>query len=181
MPELRIAPTDQLSQEELRLLRAMLEQAFEGTPEGGLTEEDWEHTLGGVHVLAVDNSTILSHAAIVERSLTAGERSFRTGYVEGVATSPSHRRRGYASLVMREVGRLIQDDFELGALATGVSSFYLPLGWELWHGPTWASFPAGPQRTPDEDGAVMILRTDHAREVDSTGSLICDWRAGEVW
>jgi aminoglycoside 2'-N-acetyltransferase I len=180
MPKLRIARTEQLSSDELRFLRAMLEEAFADASEGGLTDEDWEHTLGGVHVLAVDGS-ILSHAAIVERSLTADGRPFRTGYVEGVATSPSYRHRGHASAVMREVASLIQDEFELGALATGVPTFYTRFGWELWRGPTWVSSPTGPRRTPDDDGAVMILRTEQATDLDPAGPLTCDWRAGEVW
>jgi aminoglycoside 2'-N-acetyltransferase I len=164
----------------LRALRAMLERAFADAPEGGLTDEDWEHTLGGVHVLVVDEG-IVSHAAVVERLLSASGRGLRTGYVEGVATAASHRHRGHGGTVMREIGRIIQERHELGALATGIPGFYVSLGWEVWQGATFTITASGPRRTPDDDGAVMILRTTATLDLDRTSSLMCDWRPGEVW
>ncbi|MEA2505501.1 MAG: aminoglycoside 2-N-acetyltransferase [Actinomycetota bacterium] len=161
----------------------MLEHAFADATGGGLTEEDWKHTLGGMHVFACDQSggTVVSHAAVIARVLIAEGRPIRTGYVEAVATSPRHRHRGYASTVMREAASLIHAGYELGALATGLPDFYMSLGWELWRGPTWAGSPAGPRRTPDEDGAVMVLRTVASAHLDTTGPLEGDWRPGDVW
>ena len=176
MVEIKVVATQQLSRAELRALRELLDDAFEG----GLTEEDWEHTVGGLHVLAVDKG-VFSHAAVVERLLVASGRALRTGYVEGVATAPGHRRRGHASAVMREVGKLIQAEYELGALATGLPDFYARFGWEPWRGPTYTNSPAGPQRTEDDDDAVMVLRTRLTRDLDLTAALMCDWRSGDAW
>src|SRR5919106_4550970 len=77
----------------------------------GFTDDDWDHTVGGVNVLAVDNG-IVAHAAVDERLLMAADRALRTGYVEGVATAANHRRRGYASIVMRQVGGIIRKSYE---------------------------------------------------------------------
>ncbi len=176
MVEIKVVPTPQLSRRELGALRELLEDAFEG----GLTEEDWEHTVGGLHVLALDNG-IVSHAAVVERLLVAADRPLRTGYVEGVATAAGRRRRGHASAVMSEVGKLIQADYELGALATGLPGFYARFAWEPWRGPTYTNSPRGQQRTEDDDDAVMVLRTRLTRHLDTTVALTCDWRSGDVW
>jgi aminoglycoside 2'-N-acetyltransferase I len=180
MPDLRVKATEELSHADLQSLREMLERAFADAAEGGLTEEDWQHTIGGVHVLACDQ-IIVSHAAVVARVLIAGTRSIPTGYVEGVATSAPHRGQGYASLVMREVAGIIHAGYEMGALATGVPDFYSRLGWELWSGPTGVSSPGGPVRTPDEDGAVMVLRTAATAHLDASEPLMCDPRPGDVW
>jgi aminoglycoside 2'-N-acetyltransferase I len=183
VPEIRVVASEQLSAAELQDLRGMLERAFADAAEGGLTEEDWEHTLGGVHVFARDQDAgvIVSHAAVIGRLLIADDRPIRTGYVEAVATSPGHRQRGYASAVMREAASLIHAGYDLGALATGLPNFYERLGWEVWRGPTWADSPTGPLRTPDEDGAVMVLRTVATAHLDTTGPLRGDWRPGDVW
>jgi aminoglycoside 2'-N-acetyltransferase I len=180
MTVIRTVQSADLSAAELRALRSLLEEAFANAVEGGLTDEDWEHTLGGVHVMVIDGD-VVSHAAVVPRLLVASGRSMRTGYVEGVATAASFRRRGHGSAVMREAARIVREDYEFGALATGIPDFYVHLGWEMWQGPTFASSPEGPIRTPEEDGGVMVLRTPVTGELDTTGSLTCDWRAGDVW
>ena len=48
----------------------------------------------------------------------------RTGYVEAVATWPEQQRNGYATEVMGAVARVLDERYELGALDTGLSSFY---------------------------------------------------------
>lgn len=107
--EVRIVATYEFSEAELQALRELLDHAFEG----GFTDDDWDHTVGGLHVLAVENG-IVSHAAVVERLLLAAHRPLRTGYVEGVATALEHRGRGHSSTVMREIGKLIRESYELG-------------------------------------------------------------------
>ena len=176
MAAVRIAPTHQLSRTELRALRDVLEEAFEGD----FTDDDWDHTVGGLHVLAIDDG-VASHAAVVERVLVAADRALRTGYVEGVATATNQRGRGHASTVMRAVGKIIHKDYALGGLSTALPDFYARLGWERWRGPTYTKAPSGPQRTADDDGAVLILRTRLTRHLDSTAPLMCDWRSGDVW
>jgi aminoglycoside 2'-N-acetyltransferase I len=174
--EVRIVPTHQLSRIECRALRGLLDEAFEG----GFTDDDWDHTVGGLHVLVVDDG-IVSHAAVVERLMMAAGRALRTGYIEGVATATNHRGRGHASRVMHEVGKILRKDYELGALSTGLPDFYARLGWEPWRGPTYTMSPDGPKRTADDDGAVMVLRTGLTTHLDSTTPLVCDWRSGDVW
>jgi aminoglycoside 2'-N-acetyltransferase I len=179
MTGLRRATTPELSEEELEAVRELLFGAFGGR----FDEHDWEHTLGGVHVLAVEDGAVVAHGAVVPRVLVAGGLELRTGYVEGVATRGDRRGRGLATLVMVEAGRVIEREHQLGALADGtrIPGFYQRLGWETWQGPTWVAGPDGPVRTAEEDGSVLVLRTAATRELDPTASIICDWRAGDVW
>jgi aminoglycoside 2'-N-acetyltransferase I len=179
MTRLRSAITAELTGRELAAVRELVFAAFGGR----FDSHDWEHTLGGVHVVAVEDDAVVAHGAVVPRTLWAAGRGLRTGYVEGVATREDRRGRGLATLVMREVGRVIQRGYELGALSdgTGIPGFYQRLGWETWQGPTWAAGPEGRERTAEEDGSVLVLRTPASGELELTGSLTCDWRPGDVW
>ena len=176
MTDVRIVPTHELSSAELRALRGLLDEAFDG----GFTDDDWDHTVGGLHVVVLDGA-IVSHGSVVERLLVAGDRPLRTGYVEGVATATGHRNRGHAQTVMRAVGGIIRSHHELGGLSTGLVDYYMRFGWEVWQGPTYVNAPDGPARTAEDDGGVMILRTRFTSDLDTTTRLMCDWRAGDVW
>jgi aminoglycoside 2'-N-acetyltransferase I len=169
--------TGDMSAQQLHALRSLLDAAFDGR----FTDEDWSHTVGGVHVLVRRGDLIVAHAAVVPRTLVAGQRSFSTGYVEGVATRADSRHRGHATEVMRAAGDVITRSYDLGALSTGVPELYTPLGWESWQGPTYVNSPTGRRRTKDEDDGVMVLRTGHTRTLDLTAELTCDWRTGDVW
>jgi aminoglycoside 2'-N-acetyltransferase I len=179
MTRLRNAATAELTEAELAAVRRLLFDEFGGR----FDDHDWDHTLGGTHVLALEGDQPVAHASVVPRTLVAGGRRLGTGHVEGVATRADRRRRGLASLVLREAGRLIEAGYQLGALGdgTGIPGFYQRLGWELWLGPTWAETPAGRVRTAEEDGGVLVLRTPATGELDPTGPLVCDWREGDLW
>jgi aminoglycoside 2'-N-acetyltransferase I len=178
MAELRRVASADLSTAELTALRRLLDEAFGDR----FDDSDWYHSLGGYHVLAIEDRDPLAHAAVVERTLIAGGQSLRTGYVEVVATRPDRRRRGLAALVMREAGRIIQG-YQLGGLSdgSGVQGFYERLGWEHWQGPTLVAAPGGPVRTADDDDTVLVLRTPTTGDLDLTAPLTCDWRQGDVW
>ena len=179
MTRLRRVPTARLAEDELEAVRELLFEAFGGR----FDEHDWEHTLGGVHVLASEDGTVVAHGAVVSRLLVTGGRGLRTGYVEGVATRGDRRGRGLATLVMREVGRVIERGYELGALGdgSGIPGFYQRLGWETWQGPTFVAGPRGRERTAEDDGGVLVLRTPATGALQVTGSITCDWRPGDVW
>ena len=91
---------------------------------------------------------MVAHGAVVPRTLVTGGRARRTGYVEGVATRGDRRGLGLATLVMPELGLVVEaGGYELGALSdgTGIPGFYQRLGWETWQGPTWVAGPEGPR------------------------------------
>jgi aminoglycoside 2'-N-acetyltransferase I len=105
----------------------------------------------------------------------------RTGYVEAVATAPHRQGSGIGTNVMDEAGRIIRDGFELGALGTGAHRFYERLGWETWPGQAFVRTPQGPERTPDDEGFIMVLRTLSTPRLDMSAAITCEWRPGDVW
>ena len=90
----RLARTDSLSATELAALRAMIDAAFGGDRDEPFDDDDWQHALGGVHVIAELDGRVVAHASVVPRILHVGGRPLRTGYVEAVGVHPSAQRRG---------------------------------------------------------------------------------------
>jgi aminoglycoside 2'-N-acetyltransferase I len=161
----------------LNEIRSLLDRAFDEE----FTEEDWEHTLGGWHAIVSDGGAVVSHAAVVPRELVAAGRPMPTGYVEGVATAPSRMGEGLGSLVVGRITSLVRDQFELGALSTGLHHFYEQLGWERWQGQTFALRDGEMIRTEEDDDGIMVLRFGPSRDLDLTASLSCENRSGDAW
>jgi aminoglycoside 2'-N-acetyltransferase I len=177
----RQLPTNALSAGEVAVIRELLDAAFWEEEDERFTEEDWEHSIGGLHVVLDLDGMIVSHASVVERELHIAGHPLRTGYVEAVATAPRHQGRGYGTRVMRVIGTAIQGGYELGALGTGEIGFYERLGWRVWRGPTSVRTAAGERRTPDEDGGIMVLLTPATPPIELDAPISCEWRAGDVW
>jgi aminoglycoside 2'-N-acetyltransferase I len=171
------ASTDALSLTFLHDVRALLDAAFQGD----FTDEDWVHAIGGMHVWLIGHDGLISHGSLVERALTCSGRRLHVGYVEAVATADAHRRKGYGGTVMTRIGELIRERYDLGVLSTGKHEFYEAIGWERWSGPTFVDGPYGRERTPEDDGGIMILRTPRSPFLDVGGDIVCDWRVGDVW
>jgi aminoglycoside 2'-N-acetyltransferase I len=174
---MRTAHTADLDAATLGAIRALIDAAFAGE----FGDDDWEHCLGGVHVLAYENANLVGHGVVVQRRLLHDGRALRCGYVEGVAVRPDRRRRGIASGVMAEVERLIRGGYDLGALSTTDDGIplYESRGWRLWRGPTAALTPTGLTPTPDDDESVYVLPGEVPLDLD--GEIACDWRDGDVW
>lgn len=158
-------------------VRSLMDLAFEGD----YSDDDWDHGLGGWHVLAGPPEAPVAHASVVERTIHVGAQTWRTGYVESVATAPEHHRRGHGSAVMLRINELIEEHFDLGMLATGVPRFYHRLGWTLWLGPTSVRHGETTVRSPDADGAIMALRVGPSRELDVRLAISCEARPGDDW
>ena len=177
MGEVQIVHTADLSSAARAAALALLGDVFAGE----LTEDDWEHALGGVHGLVWDGEQLVGHAAVVQRRVLHDGRALRTGYVEAVGVRADRRRRGHGEALMRAMARIIRGAYELGALGATDEAvgLYARLGWQRWQGPTSALTPDGVMRTPDADGAVYVLPV--RMPLDRRGALTCDWREGDVW
>jgi aminoglycoside 2'-N-acetyltransferase I len=172
-----LAHTSGLKPDTLAAIRSLLDDAFRGE----LTDDDWQHCLGGMHALLWDGDELIGHASVTQRRVIYGRRALRTGYVEGLAVREDWRRQGHGRALMDPVERIVRGAHELGALSAtddGVG-FYTALGWQLWEGPTYGLSPTGIVRTEEDDGSVFVLPV--SVELDVTGELTCDWRDGDVW
>ncbi len=173
---LQVAHTSVLDPATLARARELLDDVFDD-----LTDDDWEHALGGVHALVFEGAELVAHGSVVQRRLLHGGRALRTGYVEGVGVRADRRRRGHGAEVMRALERVVRNAYDLGALGSSDEAldFYPRLGWVPWQGRTFALTPQGVQRTEDEDDGVFVLA--HTAPLDLDGDLTCDWRDGDVW
>jgi aminoglycoside 2'-N-acetyltransferase I len=177
MISLEVAHTAQLAPVKLTQAHTLLEKAFGDE----LSDDDWEHALGGMHALLWDDQNLIGHASVVQRRLLPGGRALRTGYVEGVAVHPDRRRQGHAATMMDALEHVIRGAYELGALgATDLGArLYTARGWQRWRGPISTLSPEGIRPTPEEDGFIYVLPLEAALDLD--GELTCDWRDGDVW
>jgi len=111
MPDVRLRrlTTPELTPPEIAAIRAILWAAFDDPdePDEAFTEHDWEHGLGGVHVIAKRDGRIVAHGSVVDRDLRVAGRRIAAGYVESVATEPGLQRTGLGSAVMGEIGAII--------------------------------------------------------------------------
>ncbi|HVF03976.1 MAG TPA: GNAT family N-acetyltransferase [Frankiaceae bacterium] len=170
-----VAPTAGLGPELLAAVRATVLAAFGDR----FSDDDWDHTLGGTHVVRTDGAGCVAHAAVVPRTLYVAGSPVRAGYVEAVATRPDAQRRGHGTSVMRAVAEVLRGAYDLGALSTGSPEFYERLGWERWLGATYVRDGGALRPAPDE--GVLVLRYGAGAAVDLRAGLACEARSGDDW
>jgi aminoglycoside 2'-N-acetyltransferase I len=183
MTERRISAThtDELGPERETALIALCEAGF-GKP----FARAWQRVGPGLHVVADSGGVAVAHALIVDRRLYLGheaDMAIDVGYVEHVATRPGFERLGHATAVMERVAAIIRDEYALGGLATRDNGFYERLGWETWRGPTGLRMPDGERvRTDEQDGEVMVLRTQRSpADLSLDAPIFVDWRPEDPW
>lgn len=178
--ETEVRRTAELDEAELAEARAVLDDAFVDDP---LTEDDWEHCLGGLHVLTRDGDLLVAHAAIVARPMLLDDGALTVGYVEGVGVRRSHLRRGLGGTLMARIEAMAGGEFDVLALAASDEGlpFYLTRGWRPWPGRTYVVTATGRRRTPDEDDSVLVWPTGPFAAVGPDSELACHERSGEDW
>ncbi|MFH8407257.1 GNAT family N-acetyltransferase [Streptomyces sp. NPDC018019] len=172
-----LARTAELDARTRAAARALLHDVFEGD----MTEEDWDHALGGVHALVWEGGELIGHASVVQRQMLHDGRSLRCGYVEGVGVRADRRGRGHGAAMMSALERVVRDAYDFGALSAsdGAATLYAARGWRPWQGASYVLSPSGLKRTEEEDDGIHVL--PGAVPLDLAGDLACDWRSGDVW
>jgi aminoglycoside 2'-N-acetyltransferase I len=175
---LRTAHTADLTHAELRAARTLLEDAFDGD----FRDEDWDHGLGGMHVLIHDERGLAAHGSVIQRRVLHRGRSLRVGYVEAVGVRADVRRAGLGGRVMAELERVIESAYGLGALSASEdgAALYAVRGWRLWPGRVCVLAPDGVVRLPDEEGITFVRPGAAADPLDPAYELVFDWREGDV-
>ncbi|MEU9143085.1 GNAT family N-acetyltransferase [Streptomyces sp. NPDC048349] len=174
----RLAHTSQLGAGELGKVRALLDAAFEGD----FCDADFEHALGGMHVLVHEGGELVAHGSVVQRRVVHGGAALRTGYVEAVAVRADRRRCGFGAAVMAGLEAVIGRAYVLGALSASDAgaALYGTRGWSVWPGRVGALSPDGPVRLPDEEGSTYVWVPPGGAALDPAGRLDFDWRDGDV-
>ena len=178
MTQVRVIESADVAPDVLESLRDLCDEAFGER----FDDEDWQHALGGRHVIAFSGREVMAHAAVVPRQLWVDAVLHNALYVEAVATDPALQGQGIGTQVMEAVGELIAADGVLAALSTGSPEFYERLGWEHWQGPTYVRSGEDLARTPDEDNTVLVLRrVADLQRLDLTAAIACRDRSGDAW
>lgn len=174
---IQTAHTADLDAATLAAAHALLDDAFAGD----MTEDDWDHSLGGIHVLAWEGEELVGHASVIQRQLIYDSQPLRAGYLEGMGVLAAHRRRGHGAEMMAEVNRVIRGAYRIGALGAtdDGAALYARCGWQVWQGPLSELHPDGVHPTEGEDGYIWVLDVDGT--LDLTRALTCDWRRGDCW
>lgn len=172
--------TSQVAAWELRGVRELLDAAFDGD----FGEEDFEHALGGMHVLVYEGQELLAHGSVVQRRVLHGGRALRTGYVEAVAVRAERRRSGLGGVVMGALEGVIAQAYVLGALSASDAgaALYAGRGWRVWGGEIGVLGPGGPERLADEEGSTYVWTPPGGGVLldPTAGPLRFDWRDGDV-
>lgn len=172
--------TSQLVEGELRRVRGLLDAAFEGE----FGDEDFEHALGGMHVLAYEGGELVAHGSVVQRRVLHRGRALRTGYVEAVAVRADRRRRGLGGVVMEAAEGVVGRAYALGALSASADGarLYAGRGWRVWGGEIGMLGPGGPERLPEEEGSTYVWTPPGGGVLldPTAGPLYFDWRDGDV-
>lgn len=174
----RTAHTSDLTGQELTEVRELLDAAFDED----FGEEDFEHALGGMHVLLREDGRLVAHGSVVQRRVLHRGRALRAGYVEAVAVRADHRRRGLGGRVMAELERIIGRAYVLGALSASEdgAGLYERRRWQVWGGRIGVLGPGGPERLPGEEGSTYLWVPPGGVLPDPSGRLDFDWRNGDV-
>jgi aminoglycoside 2'-N-acetyltransferase I len=174
--DLQVIPSGQLPRETLDQVLELCDRAY---------CEDLRENFGTfvdpVHVLAVLDGAVVSHALWITRWLApAGRAPLRTAYVEAGATDPTHQRRGFAAAILQRLVREVAD-FELAALCPSDDGqrLYANLGWETWTGPL--SIRHGSRLIDTSDESVMICRLPVTPPLRLSDPMSAEWRPGELW
>ena len=91
----RAFATSVMSPDEATAIRSLLDRAFAEDEDGAFEDADWDHALGGLHVVAEADGRIVAHASVVPRILVAGDR--RSGRATSRRSRPSLDARARAT------------------------------------------------------------------------------------
>ena len=157
-------------------LLELMNDAFEGD----LSEEDWQHTYGGIRFMGYLNDELIGHGAVILRSMKVDGDEIKVGYVEAIAIDPRHWRQGYGSRLISEITLYCRSKFSFSMLSTSEKAFYRKYGWMDFEGESYVSQAEVEVRSKEEDEGLMYLfgRNEIARV---PRKIVCESRSGDAW
>lgn len=87
-----------------------------------------------VRLMLVDGQKLISHAAVLTKSLNHAGRRYKLAGLGGVLTHPNHRNRGHGTQIVKKTTEYInRQDFDLAVLFCDKKriAFYGRHGWEV--------------------------------------------------
>lgn len=175
--EYRRLHTSQLTASEKEILFSLLVEGFDND----FSYDDFQHTLGGMHVIAYDQQKMVGHVAIVQRNMAINDEPISVGYVEAMVVEKSYRCQGIGANLMQHTNEIIGLCYQLGLLSASEEGqkLYHSAGWKVWKGSLFELQHRQYIHSIEEEGGVMAWSAND--NIDFTASLYCDFRGGDQW
>nr|ELR5114236.1 GNAT family N-acetyltransferase [Providencia stuartii]ELR5115371.1 GNAT family N-acetyltransferase [Providencia stuartii] len=173
----RFLHTSQLTPSEKEMLFSLLVEGFDND----FSDDDFQHTLGGMHVIAYDQQKMIGHVAIIQRYMAMNNEPISVGYVEAMVVEQTYRRQGIGTHLMQHTNEIISSCYQLGLLSASEEGqqLYSSVGWKVWKGSLFELKQRQYMRSIEEEGGVMGWSANES--IDFTASLYCDFRGGDQW
>jgi aminoglycoside 2'-N-acetyltransferase I len=176
-PEIRFEVFESSLFSELNIsVHELLLSAFEGD----FSEEDWQHSFGGVRLIGFMNEEIVAHGAVVPRVVRIDDVEEKIGYVEAIAVDPRFWRQGIGTALMEEITKICKSQYQFSMLSTGEKDFYRRFGWVDFKGESYVDLGEKVVRSEEEDEGLMYLGVGNYLNV-SPLKVICKSRPGDAW
>jgi aminoglycoside 2'-N-acetyltransferase I len=157
-------------------IRNLLKDAFEGD----FSEEDWQHSLGGVRLIGFMDEEIVAHGAVAPRAVRIDDVEEIIGYVEAIAVGPRFWRQGIGTALMEEITKICKSQYQFSMLSTGEKDFYRRFGWVDFKGESYVDLGEKVVRSEEEDEGLMYLGVGNYLNL-SPLKVVCKSRAGDAW
>jgi predicted acetyltransferase len=118
---------------------------------------------------------IVAEAESFSRTIAFNKEKMRIQALASVCTHPNHRHKGYASILVKEIFKLVDNGhYPLSFWQTGVPDFYLTLGARLVGNRFYNSLhPTNPDKNPFWDDYIMIYPKNSTKwpkgDIDTLG------------
>jgi aminoglycoside 2'-N-acetyltransferase I len=157
-------------------IKSMLHRAYEGD----FSEEDWEHTLGGVRYLGWIGDELIANGSICSRTIWLNDIETHVGYIEAIAVEPKFWSKGYGTQLMQSISKDALSAYSVSMLSTSEKGFYRRVGWTDFRGESFVTLSNKEVRTANDDKGLMLLGSD-ADYLTRIIKVVCESRSGDVW
>jgi aminoglycoside 2'-N-acetyltransferase I len=137
-------------------IKSMLHRAYEGD----FSEEDWEHTLGGVRYLGWIGDSLIANGSICSRTIWLNDIEIYVGYIEAIAVEPKFWSKGYGTQLMQLISIDTLSAYSVSMLFTSEKGFYRQVGWTDFRGESFVKLSDKEVRTANDDQGLMFLGSD---------------------
>lgn len=130
--------------------------------------------------LGVLDGQVVAVAQVFDRALRLGGSTARVGCVGNVATAASHRRKGYATAVLRDAIVYMQErSYDFSMLYAAAPKLYAALGWQIVPERV-TSFALRPAPLPPETDPYVVRQGRWEEDLEAIAAVYDEYNAGRT-
>lgn len=124
----------------------------------------WEHSRMGLV-----GGDIVCHIRLYPRPIRLAGQVVQTGNIGGVCTDPDHRRKGYASQLLRDaLAYFNRNGIPMSIIHSGVTGFYTSEGWETFPQHRYSYRTRAPFARQE---GIEVRRCERYRDLDAVARV----------